>query len=149
MKKRARSSLQLNHQLLTTILVAAASAFVVSTALHWADLSAYVGPPANECNDGIDNDGDGVVDGQDSMCIAPTSESGTPPALAECEDGNDNDGDGYTDAYDIGCQGGRTVEGTHECNDGMDNDGDYLADGNDPGCYDPSSQSEVDPLIVE
>ena len=76
-----------------------------------------------QCNDGIDNDGDGKTDYADPQCNNGagsefsatnnlpmnhnhfmyhlyTNEMPVPP---ECNDGVDNDGDGYTDDQDEGC----------------------------------------------
>lgn len=58
------------------------------------------------CNDGIDNDGDGLSDLADPGCSdAQDSDEfneATPPPAA-CNDGIDNDGDGLTDLADPGC----------------------------------------------
>ena len=56
----------------------------------------------DDCNDGIDNDGDGVVDLVDPGCtLNGTSEEPDPVA---CNDGIDNDGDGLIDfGEDPGC----------------------------------------------
>ena len=54
--------------------------------------------PKPECDDGIDNDGDGKIDMEDPDCDSPT-DSETP----ECSDKADNDGDGKIDADDPGC----------------------------------------------
>jgi hypothetical protein len=54
------------------------------------------------CADGIDNDGDGLVDLADPGCAngADTSEHSSQLA---CDDGTDNDGDGLVDLADPGC----------------------------------------------
>lgn len=64
-------------------------------------------PPPNittQCNDRIDNDGDGLIDLNDPDCTSasdPTEGGATippPPAgLAQCNDGLDNDGDNLID----------------------------------------------------
>ena len=51
------------------------------------------------CSDGIDNDGDGLVDLADSGCPAASANIENP----ECSDGYDNDGDGAADAADPHC----------------------------------------------
>ena len=58
------------------------------------------GPP--ECSDGIDNDGDGVIDfPADPGCESPQDDS----EGNECSDGIDNDGDGLIDfGSDPGCE---------------------------------------------
>jgi hypothetical protein len=79
----------------------------------------------SECSDGIDNDGDGLIDSADPDCSTGT-----------CTDGLDNDGDGWMDMDDPDCTSGidEVGYGTTECNDGSDNDGDAYIDENDPDC---------------
>ncbi|MGR3310440.1 MAG: SBBP repeat-containing protein, partial [Candidatus Brocadiales bacterium] len=77
------------------------------------------------CNDGIDNDGDGLVDLDDPDC------DGFVPSPEVCDDGVDNDGDGLTDLDDPDCGGSTPGE---ICDDGVDNDGDGLTDCLDPDC---------------
>lgn len=62
---------------------------------------AYDSAPP-ECNDGVDNDGDGYIDyPADPGCTAADDYDET---VYVCSDGIDNDGDGYTDyPDDIGC----------------------------------------------
>lgn len=65
-------------------------------------------PP--ECGDGIDNDGDGTVDGADPGCL----HGQWPEEDPLCSNGRDDDGDGRVDTEDPGC-GGRPwwiAEGT-------------------------------------
>ena len=49
------------------------------------------------CNDGLENDGDGVIDGQDPDC------AGGSEVSPQCSDGADNDGDGRSDLADGDC----------------------------------------------
>jgi cytochrome c peroxidase len=74
------------------------------------------------CNDGIDNDGDGLSDAQDPGCFSPGDTSELAWDLA-CDDGIDNDGDGLVDSADADCddlcQGDDTTG---------DRDGDGLCD---------------------
>ena len=52
------------------------------------------------CNDGVDNDGDGLSDfGSDPGCESPTSDNEAP----QCNDGIDNDSDGAADLLDGNC----------------------------------------------
>ena len=53
------------------------------------------------CSDGIDNDGNGLIDAADAKC-APNVEG--PVGDRSCSDNLDNDGDGLVDALDPGCQ---------------------------------------------
>jgi hypothetical protein len=88
--------------------------------------------PVPACDDGLDNDGDGLTDyPEDFGCHEPDDVS----EEEDCRDGIDNDGDGFTDAWDDpGC--GMTIWPTEapECDDGIDNDGDGLIDDLDPAC---------------
>ncbi len=64
--------------------------------------------PAAACTDGVDNDGDGLIDHPaDPGCSGASDTDETdPPAPAACADGQDNDGDGLTDhPADPGCSG--------------------------------------------
>lgn len=66
-------------------------------------------PPGYErtaCSDGIDNDGDGRVDGDDSACESASGLSESGEAVDYCSDGLDNDQDGLADEEDPECIGG-------------------------------------------
>jgi len=112
----------------------------------------------NQCNDGIDNDGDGKIDctvgAQDPGCYPDGNGGGgacdpndddETNAPNQCNDGIDNDGDGKIDctvgAQDPGCYpdgngGGGACDpndddetnAPNQCNDGIDNDGDGKID---------------------
>jgi hypothetical protein len=101
-----------------------------------------------DCEDGADNDGDGLFDGADPGCTLTGGEFETPDPV-ECADGLDNDGDGAIDADDIGCSDADDDEErdpTRACNDGLDNDGDTFTDfPNDPGCSTPIDGDEYNP----
>ena len=66
-------------------------------------------PP--QCNDGVDNDGDGKTDyPTDPGCVSILDNDETdppppppPPPVTQCNDGVDNDGDGLIDLADPGC----------------------------------------------
>ncbi len=90
----------------------------------------------NHCDDGIDNDLDGLADCDDSDC----SEDGACVELV-CDDAVDNDNDTVMDCADADCDGqsgsnNETCEfGTElTCNDGKDNDGDGHIDCLDSDC---------------
>jgi hypothetical protein len=80
------------------------------------------------CDDGLDDDGDGLVDCEDPAC------DGTEPCLEHvCDDGLDDDGDGLIDCEDPEC--GRVAPCYEEfCGDGEDDDGDGLVDCEDDQC---------------
>ncbi len=53
---------------------------------------------ADDCRNGLDDDGDGRVDQADPGCVDPADPDETdPPVLPECGNGVDDDGDGATD----------------------------------------------------
>jgi cysteine-rich repeat protein len=116
-----------------------------------------VGPPAGPsscqvdttaCNDGIDNDGDGLTDGADPGCDGITD--GDEHGAGACDDGIDNDDDGRIDfkpgnTGDPGCTSpsddSEHCSGTgtqcKQCDDGLDNDGDGTLDFRIDGTGDP------------
>lgn len=112
------------------------------------------------CSDGIDNDGDGLVDAQDPKCFYPWSAESyesSPDNIQvgwlgpnECNDGIDNDGDGLFDALDPGClssndaseEDGFQAMTLGTCADGSDNNNDGNADRDDPLCLWPSDDED-------
>jgi hypothetical protein len=103
------------------------------------------------CSDGLDNDGDGLIDAaQDPGCTNASDRS----EVADCADGLDNDGDGDIDQDDGGCDSASDHD-EHSpalvCDDGLDNDADgsadYAEEGGDPGCADTDDGSEQDSLL--
>ncbi|HEV8325282.1 MAG TPA: hypothetical protein VG389_26965 [Myxococcota bacterium] len=105
-----------------------------------------VGGGGAACADGVDNDGDGLVDLTDPGCASPTDvdETDTP----QCSDGLDNDGDGAIDfPADTGCSSfvDPVEDASPACGDGVDNDGDGAIDfPADLGCTDAADPSEAD-----
>ena len=88
------------------------------------------GPPnvETDCDDGVDNDDDGLLDcddledcGDSVLCL--------PDTETDCEDGVDDDGDGLTDCEDDDCTCVETA-----CDDGEDDDGDGQIDCDDSDC---------------
>ncbi|MBU1036912.1 hypothetical protein KKF32_02665, partial [Patescibacteria group bacterium] len=61
--------------------------------------------PLYQCADGLDNDGDGLIDyPNDPGCSSASDNDETDPSVAQCADGLDNDGDGLIDyPNDPGC----------------------------------------------
>ena len=56
------------------------------------------------CNDGIDNDSDGLIDTSDPGCTSLTDNSELNiKSIFACNDGIDNDNDGFIDLSDPGC----------------------------------------------
>ncbi len=97
-----------------------------------------------DCDDGIDNDGDGKTDELDRGCDGPFDRDELDPetGATACADGVDNDNDGKTDALDPGCDATATTE---PCRDGIDNDGDGETDSDDKDCTDATSGGERRP----
>jgi hypothetical protein len=86
-----------------------------------------IGSNAEVCDDGIDNDGDGLADGGDPEC--------PPPIPGEvCGDGADNDGDGAADCADSECFFRPPCPPSEICGDGIDNERDGDADCDDGDC---------------
>jgi probable HAF family extracellular repeat protein len=104
------------------------------------------------CSDGLDNDGDGLIDYPDDPgCINDDDLSERSPDLV-CDDGDDNDGDSFTDyPYDPGCRNPEWTREDPQCQDGINNDPNqddlidfdgglsalgYVATNPDPECLD-------------
>ena len=83
----------------------------------------------SQCSDGLDNDGDGLLDyPEDPGCSAPDDSSEQSPSLP-CDDGLDNDADGLIDyPADLGCKDPTWGLENPQCSDGIDNDGDRKID---------------------
>ncbi len=74
------------------------------------------------CDDGIDNDKDGLVDDDDPGCTSPQDMSEREPGSTLCDNGMDDDGDGAADfPDDVGCASSSGIEAP-QCQDGVDND---------------------------
>jgi len=88
---------------------------------------------SEDCTDGADNDGDGLIDCADPDCSTDPACGGGDPEI--CDDGVDNDGDGLIDCDDSDCSGFEGCGGSPEiCDDGIDNDGDSRVDCDDSDC---------------
>ncbi|GAB5543994.1 MAG: hypothetical protein SangKO_037540 [Sandaracinaceae bacterium] len=97
------------------------------------------------CGDGIDNDGDGLIDfPEDPECDSPDDID--EDRHAQCADGVDNDEDGLTDyGEDPGCSSltDDDESGPPACMNGVDDDGDGRTDfPDDPGCASADDVSE-------
>jgi hypothetical protein len=93
--------------------------------------------PANcgyeNCTDGVDNDGDGLVDCEDSYCDGAAHCQCQPE---NCSDGRDNDCDGQVDCDDPDCNGSSACCLDYEiCGDGLDNDCNGKTDCADSACW--------------
>ncbi|MBA3539088.1 MAG: hypothetical protein H0T79_05630 [Deltaproteobacteria bacterium] len=111
-------------------------------------------PGLYECDDGQDNDADGLVDFPDDPgCISASDDSEITPAMAQCADGRDNDMDGKTDyPNDPGCFAPQQDDEIDDCPDGpdcpqcgnnLDDDGNGVKDfPGDQGCTAASDNDE-------
>ena len=104
---------------------------------------AYVCVPHAEiCNNGKDEDCDGLVDCKDPDCASdPACKPACVPAPENCGDGKDNDCDGKVDCDDSDCANATQCQPAcvpwpdwEVCNDGKDNDCDGKTDCDDPDC---------------
>ena len=117
--------------------------FLVATVSGRGDAQASF----EECDDGVDNDDDGLVDCDDPDCA-------TFPACEvfedDCDDELDNDGDGLIDCDDPDCFGEPVCGGQPEiCDDGIDNDGNGRTDCDDPACFDDPTCGVVADCTIE
>jgi LPXTG-motif cell wall-anchored protein len=110
----------LNSGTTSLIREATASSEAVSVAPKGAETT---GP---QCSDGVDNDGDGKVDGADPGCHS----DGDPNNPASFVPSDNNEADPSA----TGPSGGQE-DGRPECSDNEDNDGDGKVDEDDPGCH--------------
>jgi len=69
------------------------------------DISVILIVADTECSDGVDNDGDFLIDfPADTSCTSALDDDESDLLLFQCNDGTDNDGDGQIDfPADIGC----------------------------------------------
>ena len=122
----------------------AAGTSVFGNGTYVADLSYYRDQilsvaAGRACSDGVDDDGDGLVDLEDPGCYGPDDPFETN-ALVPCDDGFDNDADGLVDwPSDPGCYHAMSLQEDPACDDGVDNDGDGAVDwdGGAGGAADP------------
>jgi len=96
------------------------------------------------CNDGEDNDGDGLTDFPDDPGCTDGVDVDETDEVA-CSDGEDNDGDGLTDfPADPSCAGFDDDDeaGPPACSNGIDDDGDGDVDLDDADCEDADDSTE-------
>ena len=93
------------------------------------------GACAETCDDLADDDGDGLIDCNDTDCAAHPLCTGRETGREICDDGVDNDGDLLADCDDNDCIVWLGPCWSPEvCDDGRDNDRDSRADCNDRDC---------------
>ena len=89
------------------------------------------------CKNGIDDDGDGLIDCADTFQCAGETDCGFEERNFNCTDGIDNDGDGDIDGDDSDCNSQTPQD--EICGNGLDDDGDGLVDCFDNECFSNSS----------
>ncbi|MBU1070282.1 trypsin-like serine protease [Myxococcota bacterium] len=101
-------------------------------------------PVPEVCGNGVDDDGDGRVDCDDTDC---NGEPGCGPPVEDCDNGLDDDGDDAADCGDADCFGELACEiADEDCGDGIDNDYDGFVDCADVDC---KSDSVCDEVLLE
>jgi hypothetical protein len=108
------------------------------------------GTTRTACNDGLDNDGDGLADSLDPDCATALQRTESPIDEPTCTDGVDNDGDGWIDLADDRCLENlpEISLGTNACNDGLDNNIDGFIDSADLDCLSGHQLTE-EPILEE
>ena len=75
----------------------------------WVEQDGYTPKPASvqygQCNDGKDNDGNGLIDCEDPACALLQVCTLPPESETNCSDGLDEDGDSLVDCDDLDCIG--------------------------------------------
>ncbi len=87
-------------------------------------LETHAQPMVENCTNGIDDDGDGLIDCADVFQCGGMASCSSESANFNCSDGIDNDGDGKVDCADEECD----CASVEICNNGLDDDGDGLVD---------------------
>lgn len=94
---------------------------VLDVIISHTEVTGATCAPVKQCNDGIDNDGDGRIDfPNDPECKSADDDSEAP----ECSNAKDDDGDGKIDRADPGCYHNGRLTGNYDPND--DNEADLL-----------------------
>jgi hypothetical protein len=110
------------------------------------DILAIVDRP--DCNDGLDEDGDGLTDFPVDLGCASASDASERSSSYVCDNGIDDDGDGLIDhPGDPGCESGTDTSergAVYQCDNGTDDDGDAAVDfPSDGGCLHPTNKIEA------
>jgi LPXTG-motif cell wall-anchored protein len=92
-----------------------------------------------QCSDGIDNDGDGLIDDLDGGCHSDGNAGNPNSYVPSDNDESDGTGTGSGTGTGNGNNGNNGGSGDNggdaQCADGRDNDGDGVIDEDDPGCH--------------
>ena len=117
-----------------------------------ADLYAYRNEVVGvidraDCDNGIDDDGDGYADYPDDPGCSSATDAHERDGRLICDNGYDDDRDGLIDDEDPGCADPADASergASFECDNGIDDDGDLLTDyPDDDGCLHPTNPVEA------
>jgi len=109
-------------------------------------LTVTCGPDQEDCQNGVDDDGDGKTDCADTDCATDTA---CVEGSEDCQNGVDDDGDGKTDCADSDCATDTAcVQGSEDCQNGVDDDGDGKIDCEDSDCNGKADCGQVGLTIV-
>lgn len=86
-----------------------------------------------QCSDGIDNDGDNLIDGDDPGCHSDNNADN--PDSFNPADNDESNAKPKSPTTGSSGNGNGNGSGKPECSDNRDNDGDGLVDSDDPGCH--------------
>jgi hypothetical protein len=118
---------------------------IADLSVYRAEILSVINTPT--CNDGLDDDGDGLTDYPADPGCSSANDSDERDANLVCDDGVDQDGDGLVDwPEDPGCSDSSDSSEQSPgliCDDGIDNEGDGLTDyPEDPECTSPTAPNE-------
>ncbi len=102
----------------------------------------YIVRVASDCDDAVDNDGDGLADFPDDPGCADELDLSERNPLIQCDDGADNDGDGLSDfPDDPGCASPASNTESPQCQNGINDD---VGQDPDPGLIDFDGGASLD-----
>ena len=101
--------------------------FGTASGAYLLSIQAEGAATESNCSNGLDDDGDGWIDCDDTDCSASC------PGSEICDNGIDDDGNGAADCADSACLGTSFCVET-SCTNGLDDDGDGWIDCDDADC---------------
>lgn len=107
-----------------------------------------VSPLIAQCENGVDDDGDGWVDLADPGCADANDNDESNSDLGHCADGADNDADSFIDGNDPECATWDDAEGESQCSNGIDDDLDGFIDLTDGACTSSDDDTEEAQFFV-
>ncbi len=117
----------------------------LSLACNKGEVSSSEGGDPAECEDGIDNDGDGFADCADQDCFG-ISVCIEGDVAGDCSDEIDNDNDGYTDCDDQDCWQESHCDGG-EADTDADADADTDTDADADADADSDTDADLEPVL--